>query len=95
MTLRGLKEYAQVEEVSAGFQVDLVLVSDLSHGIGVSELAECFEKVQHTSAGPYVDLVPGKNGTGACLSCADMRLGGTWLRSLVFTHFCSSSLTFV
>ncbi len=40
MTLRGLKEYAQVEEVSAGFGVDSVSASDLSCGIGVSETAE-------------------------------------------------------
>jgi hypothetical protein len=40
MTLRGLKEYARVEEVSAGFGVDLVLASDLSRGIGVSETVE-------------------------------------------------------
>ncbi len=88
-----MKEYARAEEVSAGFGVDSVSVSDLSHGIGVSEMAEYLEKVQCTSAGPYVDLVPGKNGTGTCLTRADMRLGGTWLRSLVFTHFCGSSLT--
>jgi hypothetical protein len=93
MTLRGLKEYAQAEEVSAGFGVDSVSVSDLSCRIGGSEMAEYLEKVQRTSAGPYVDLVPGKNGTGTCLTRADMGLGGTWLRSLVFTHFCGSSLT--
>jgi hypothetical protein len=93
MILRGLKECARAEEVSAGFGVDLELVSDLSRGIGVSETAEYWEKVQCTSAGPYVDLVPGKNGTGMCLTCADMQPGGTWLRSLVFTHFCGSSLT--
>jgi hypothetical protein len=40
MTLRGLKEYARAEEVSAGFGVDLVSVSDLSCGIGVSEMVE-------------------------------------------------------
>ncbi len=82
-----------MEEVLAGFGVDLVSVSDLSHGIGVSETAEYLEKVQCTSAGPYVDLVPGKNVTGTCMMHADMQLGGTWLRSLVFTHFCGSSLT--
>ena len=71
MTLRGLKEYAQAEGVSAGFGVDLELASDLSCGIGVSETAECFEKVQRTSARPHVDLVPGRNGTGMCLTCAD------------------------
>ncbi len=46
-----MKEYAQVEGVSAGFGVDLELVSDLSRGIGVSETVEYWEKVQHTSAG--------------------------------------------
>jgi hypothetical protein len=71
MTLRGLKEYAQAEEVSAVFEEDSVLASDLSHGIGVSEMAEYWGKVQHTSAGPYIDLVPGKNGTGTCLTHAD------------------------
>ena len=35
-----LKEYARAEEVSAGLGVDLVLGSDLSCGIGVSEMAE-------------------------------------------------------
>ncbi len=88
MTLRGLKEYARVEEVSAGLVVDLVSASDLSHRIGVSEMAEYLEKVQRTSAGPYV-------GTGTCLTRADTQLRGTWLRSLVFAHFCSSSLTFL
>jgi hypothetical protein len=57
-----LKEYAQVEEVSARFAVDLVMVSDLSHRIGLSEAAEYWKKVQRTSTGPYVDLVPGKMG---------------------------------
>jgi hypothetical protein len=55
MTLRGLKEYARAEEVSAGFGVDLVSASDLSHGIGVSETTEYLKKVQRTSMGPYVD----------------------------------------
>ena len=77
----------------AGFGVDLVSASDLSHRIVVSEMAEYLEKVQRTSAGPYVDLVPGKNGTGTCLTRADTRLEEIWLRSLVFAHFCSSSLT--
>ncbi len=67
--------------------------SDLSHGIGVTETVEYLEKVQRTSAGPYVDLVLVKNGTGTCLTSADTRLGGTWLRSLVFAHFYGSSLT--
>ena len=71
MTLRGLKEYARAEEVSAGFGVDLVSASDLSRGIGVSETAECWEKVQLTSARPHIDLVPGRNGTGMRLTRAD------------------------
>ena len=45
MTLRGLKEYAQAEGVSAGFGVDLESASDLSRGIRVSETAECWEKI--------------------------------------------------
>ncbi len=40
MTLRGLKEYAQAEEVSARFGVDLVLASDFSRKIRVSEIVE-------------------------------------------------------
>ncbi len=95
MTLRGLKEYAQAEEVSAGFGVDLELASDLSRGIGVSETAEYWEKVQRTSAGPHVDLVPGENGTGTCLMHADTQPGGTWLRSLVLlTSVAPPSLSF-
>jgi hypothetical protein len=71
MTLRGLKESAQAEGVSAGFGVDSESASDLSRGIGVSVTAECWEKVQRTSARPHVDLVPGGNGTGTCLMRAD------------------------
>jgi hypothetical protein len=57
-----MKEYAQVDEVLAGFGVDSELASDLSRGIRVSETAEYWEKV---------DLVPGKIGTGTCLMHAD------------------------
>jgi hypothetical protein len=71
MTLRGLKEYARAEGVSARFRVDLESASDLSHGIGVSERGECWEKVQLTSVRPHVDLVPGGNGTGMRLMPAD------------------------
>jgi hypothetical protein len=71
MTLRGLKEYARVERVSAGFGVDSESASDLSRGIGVSDMVECWEKVQRTSARPHVDSVPGGNGTGMRLTCAD------------------------
>ncbi len=63
--------YAQAEGVSAGFGVDLESVYDLSHGIGVSETAEYWEKVQRTYARPHIDLVPGGNGTGTRLTRAD------------------------
>ncbi len=66
-----MKEYAQAEGVSARFRVDLESASDLSRGIRVSETAECWEKVQRTSARPHVDLLPGGNGTGTHLMCAD------------------------
>ncbi len=71
MTLRGLKEYARAEGVSAGFGVDSESASDLSRGIGVSEMAECWENVQRTSARPHIDLVPGGIGTGTRLARAD------------------------
>ena len=71
MTLRGLKEYAQGEGVSAEFGVDSESVSDLSRRIGVLEMAEYWEKVQPTSARPHVDLVLGGNGTGTRLMRAD------------------------
>jgi hypothetical protein len=64
MTLRGLKEYAGLEGVSAELGVALELAIDLSHGNGESEMAEYCEKVPRTSARPHVDLVPGGNGTG-------------------------------
>jgi hypothetical protein len=70
-SLVGLKEYARAEGASAGFGVDLELASDLSCGIGLSETAECWEKVQHTSVRPHVNLVPGGNGTGTHLTRAD------------------------
>ncbi len=63
--------YAQAEGVSAGFGVDLELAADLSHRIGVSETAECWEKTPCTSARPHVDLVPGGIGTGTRLTRAD------------------------
>ncbi len=53
------------------FRVDLESASDLSHRIGVSETAEYWEKVQRTSVRPHVDLVPGRNGTGTRLMCAE------------------------
>jgi hypothetical protein len=66
-----LKEYARAEGVSAGFKVDLESVSDLSRGIGVSEMTEYWEKIQCTSARPHLDLVLGGNGTGTQLTRAD------------------------
>jgi hypothetical protein len=71
MTLRGLKEYAQAEGVLAELRVALEAAIGLSHGNGVSETAEYCEKVQRTFTRPHVDLVPGGNGTGMCLTCAD------------------------
>jgi hypothetical protein len=90
MTLRGLKEYARVEGVLATFGVASELAADLSHENGVSETAEYCEKVPCTSARPHVDLVPGGNGTGTRLMCADTLQQGTCLRSSVSTHFCGS-----
>jgi hypothetical protein len=72
MTLRGLKEYARVEGVSAKLGVALESVIDLSCENGVSETAEYCEKVLHTYARPHVDLVPSGNGTGTCLTRADI-----------------------
>ncbi len=72
MTLRGLKEYAQSEGVSAKLGVALELGIDLSHGNGVSEMAEYCEKVPCTSTRPHVDLVLGRNGTGTCLMRTDL-----------------------
>ncbi len=90
-----MKEYAQAEEVLAGFGVDLESMSDLSRGIGMSETVDYWEKVQRTSAGPHVDLVPDRNGTGMCLTHVDMQPRGTWLRSLVLpTSVAPSSLSF-
>jgi hypothetical protein len=71
MTLRGLKEYARVKGVSAKLRVASELAIDVSHGNGVSEMAEYCEKVPPTSARPHVDLVPGGDGTGTRLARAD------------------------
>jgi hypothetical protein len=71
MTATKVKKYAQAEGVSAGFGVDSESASDLFRGIGVSEMAECWEKVQHNSARPLVDLVQGRNGAGTRLTRAD------------------------
>jgi hypothetical protein len=54
------------------FGVDLESASDLSCRIGVSEMAEYWEKVQRTSARPHKGLVLGGNGTGTRLTRADM-----------------------
>ncbi len=71
MTLRGLKEYAQAEGVSAKLGAALELVIGLSCGNGVSETAEYCEKVPRTSVRPHVDLELGGNGTGMRLTHAD------------------------
>jgi hypothetical protein len=71
MTLRGLKEYAQAEGVSAELRVASELAADLSHGNRVPETAEYCEKVLRSTARPHVDLVPGENGTGMHLMHAD------------------------
>jgi hypothetical protein len=71
MTLRGLKEYAQVEGVLAKLRVASELAIGLSCGNEVSETAEYCEKVTRTSTRPHVDLVPGGNGTGTCLTRAE------------------------
>jgi hypothetical protein len=71
MTLRGLKEYARAEGVSAELGVASELAADLSRGNGVPEMAEYCEKVPPSSARPHVDLVPGGIGTGTRLTHAD------------------------
>jgi hypothetical protein len=71
MTLRGLKEYAQVEGVLAELGVASELAADLPHGNGVPETAEYCEKVLRSSATPHVDVVLGSNETGMCLTHAD------------------------
>jgi hypothetical protein len=71
MTLRGLKEYARAEGVSAKVGVALESAIGLSRGTGVPETAEYCEKVPRTSARPHIDLVLGGNGTGMHLTCAD------------------------
>ncbi len=60
-----------MDGVLAKLGVASELVIDLSRENGVSETAEYCKKVSHTSARPQVDLVPGGNGTGTHLMCAD------------------------
>jgi hypothetical protein len=71
MTLRGLKEYTQGEGVLAKLGVASESGVDLSPRNGIPEMVEYCEKVQHSSARPHIDLVPGGNGTGTHLTCAD------------------------
>jgi hypothetical protein len=61
MTLRGLKEYAQVEGVLAKLGVASELAADCSCGNGVPETVEYWEKFLRSSTRPHVDLVPGEN----------------------------------
>ncbi len=73
----------------AGFGVALELVSDLSRGIMVSEMAEYWEKVQCTSARPHVDLIPGGNGTGTHLTRAhedEEHASGVWFPLTSVVH---------
>jgi hypothetical protein len=71
--MRGLKEYARAEGVLTELGVALELAVDLSHRNGVPETTEYCEKVLHSSTRPHVDLdlVPGGNGAGTCLTRAD------------------------
>ncbi len=71
MTLRGLKEYAQVEGVSIKLGVALELAEDLSHGNRAPEMAENCEKVSHSSARSHINVVPEGNGTCMCMTRAD------------------------
>jgi hypothetical protein len=71
MTLRGQKEYALVEGVSAELGVASESAADLSRENGVPEMAEYCKKVPCNSARPHVDLVPSRNVIGTCLTCAD------------------------
>jgi hypothetical protein len=71
MTLRGLNEYAQVEGVSAELGVVSESVADLSCENGVPEMVEYCKKVPRNSARPHIDVIPGRNGTGTCLTRAD------------------------
>ncbi len=71
MTLRGLKEYARVEGVSAKLGVASVSVVDLSCGNRVPEMAEYCAKVPRTSVRPHVDLVLVRRWTGTRLTRAD------------------------
>jgi hypothetical protein len=71
MTLRGLKEYTQVEGILAKLGVASELAVDLSHRNGVPETVEYCEKVPRSSARPHVDLVPDGNGSGMRLTRAD------------------------
>jgi hypothetical protein len=66
-----MKENAQAEGESAKLRVALELAVDLFCGNRVPEMAEYCEKVPGTSARPHIDLVPGGNGTGTCLTRAD------------------------
>ncbi len=70
------------------FGVDSESASDLSRRIGVSKTVEYWEKVQRTSARPHVDLVPGGNETGTCLTHADTWQQGTCSGVWFSTRFC-------
>ncbi len=94
MTLRGLKEYAQVEGVLVKLGVASESMAVLSHKNGVPETAEYYKKVTCNSTRPHVDFVLDGSVTGTCLTHADTCIkehaSGVWfsLTSVVrFTTF--------
>ena len=97
MTLRGLKEYAQAEEVSAGFGVDSVSVSDLSCGIGVSKNGGVLGESSTYFCGTLRRFSTWqKIGLASALRVPDMCRHVTRrniAQEFGFSHFCGSFLT--
>jgi hypothetical protein len=91
MTLRGLKEYAQVEGVSVELRVALELTADLSHKNGVPETAEYYKKVPCNSARPHINVAPDGSVTGTRLKRADTCIkehaSGVWFPLTSVVHF--------
>jgi hypothetical protein len=71
MTLRGLKEYAGTEGVSAKLKVASELAADLPHKNRVPEMAEYYKKVPCNSPRPHIDVVPDGSVTRIRLTHAD------------------------
>jgi hypothetical protein len=82
MTLRGLREYAQVEGVSVKLGVASELASDLSQENGVLETAEYYKKDPCNSTRSHIDVVPGGSVTGTppmrADTCIDEHASGVW-----------------